>query len=109
MITDSFRACGIGDGLSELGGQKVFVNGNRATLADGTLAGSIAKMNEVLKNFCANTGLDVAAGVELVTKNPAVELGIYDALGSLEVGKAADITIFDDDFNIVKTFVAGEF
>ena len=108
LITDSFRACGIGEGLSELGGQKVFVKGNLATLEDGTIAGSVAKMNEVLKNFCANTKLDVASGVELVTKNPAVELKIFDKLGSLEVGKAADITIFDDGFNIKKTFVDGK-
>ena len=93
--------------VSELGGQKVFVKGDLATLADGTIAGSVAKMNDVLKNFCANTGLDVAAGVELVTKNPARELGIYDVLGSLEVGKAADITLFDDSFNIVTTFIRG--
>lgn len=108
LITDSCRACGIGDGISELGGQKVFVKGNVATLADGTLVGSVAKMNEVLKNFCANTGLDVAACVELVTKNPAVELGIFDKLGSLEVDKAADITTFDDEFNIKKTFINGK-
>lgn len=108
LITDSLRACGLGDGESELGGQKVFVSGNLATLADGTIAGSVAKMNDVLKNFCANTGLDVAAGVELVSKNPARELGIYDSLGSLEVGKAADITIFDDNFNIIKTFIRGK-
>ena len=107
LITDSFRACGLDDGLSELGGQKVFVKGNVATLADGTLVGSVAKMNEVLKNFCTNTNTNIAAGVELVTKNPAVELGIFDKLGSLEVGKAADITIFDDDFIIKKTFVRG--
>ena len=107
LITDSIRACGLGDGISELGGQKVFVKGNLATLEDGTLVGSVAKMNEVLKNFCANTNTDVATGVELVTKNPAVELKIYDKLGSLEVGKAADITLFDDDFNIKKTFVGG--
>ena len=106
LITDSFRACGLGDGLSELGGQKVFVKGNRATLEDGTLAGSVATMNTVLKNFRDNTGFDVAACVELVTKNPALELGIFNRLGSLEVGKAADITIFDDDFTIRKTFVA---
>ncbi len=105
LITDSMRACGLGDGESELGGQKVFVKGNVATLADGTIAGSVAKMNDVLKNFCTNTGLDVAAGVELVTKNPARELGCFDALGSLEVGKAADFTIFDDNFNIVRTIV----
>lgn len=107
LITDSIRACGLGDGLSELGGQKVFVKGNVATLEDGTIAGSVAKMNEVLKNFCTNTGIDVAAGVELVTKNPAVELNIFDTLGSLEVGKLADITVFDNEFNIKKTFIGG--
>lgn len=107
LITDSMRACGLGDGLSELGGQRVFVKGNLATLEDGTLVGSVATMNEVLKNFCANTGIDVAAAVEMITKNPAVELGIFDKTGSLEVGKAADITIFDDCFNIKKTFIGG--
>ena len=107
LITDSLRACGIGDGVSELGGQKVFVKGNLATLEDGTIVGSVAKMNEVLKIFCENTGFDIASGVELVTKNPAVELNIFDRLGSLEVGKAADITIFDDNFNIRKIFVRG--
>ena len=108
LITDSIRACGLGDGLSSLGGQTVYVRGNLATLADGTIVGSVATLNTVLKNFCANTGLDVASGVELVTKNPAVELNIFDRVGSLEVGKAADITIFDDDFNIRETFIDGQ-
>ena len=108
LITDSFRACGVGDGLSELGGQKVFVKGTLATLEDGTIAGSVAKMNEILKIFCANTSTDIAAGVEMITKNPAVELGIFDKTGSLEVGKAADIVLFDDEFNVKKTFVNGQ-
>ena len=108
LITDSIRACGLGDGLSELGGQTVYVRGNLATLADGTIVGSVATLNTVLKNFCANTGLDVASAVELVTKNPAVELNIFDRVGSLEVNKAADITIFDDDFNIRETFIDGQ-
>lgn len=107
LITDSIRACGLGDGLSELGGQTVYVHGNLATLADGTIVGSIATLNTVLKNFCANTNTDVASAVELVTKNPAVELNIFDRVGSLKVGKAADITIFDDDFNIQRTFIDG--
>ena len=61
-----------------------------------------------MKNFCANTATDIAAAVEMVTKNPAVELGIFDKTGSLEVGKAADIVIFDDDFNIKQTFINGQ-
>ncbi len=107
LITDSMRACGVGDGVSELGGQKVFVKGNLATLENGNIAASVAKMNDVVKNFRANTSIDVAEVVELVTKNPARDLKIYDNLGSLEVGKAADIVIFDENFNVQKTFVNG--
>ena len=64
-------------------------------------------MNQVVKNFRDNTNWDVEQVVELVTKNPAIELGIYDKLGSLEVGKAADVILFDDAFNVAKTFVGG--
>ena len=108
LITDSIRACGIGNGLSELGGQKIFVEGNLATLEDGTLAGSVAKMNDVVKNFAINSGFSTAEVVELVTKNPARELKIYDKIGSISVGKAADFVIFDEDFNVKRTIVDGK-
>lgn len=108
LITDSFRACGVGDGESELGGQKVFVKNNLATLADGTIAASVAKLNEVARNFSENTSATIAETVELVTKNPARRLNLYDKIGSLEVGKSADFVIFDENFNVKKTFVNGE-
>lgn len=109
LITDSCRACGIGDGISELGGQKIFIKKNIATLADGTIAASVAKMNDVVKNFYENTRADLAEIIELVTKNPARELKIYDKVGSLAVGKSADFVIFDENFNIKKTFIDGRF
>lgn len=108
LITDSFRACGIGDGESELGGQKVFVKNNLATLADGTIAASVATLNDVAKNFHENTSATIAETVELVTKNPARRLNLYEKIGSLEVGKSADFVIFDENFNVKKTFINGE-
>ena len=108
LITDSVRACGVGDGESELGGQKFFVKGNLATFADGTLVGSVAKMIDVVKNFAQNSGWEIPAVVELVTKNPARELQIYDEVGSIEVGKAADFVIFDENFNVKRTIIDGE-
>lgn len=108
LITDSVKACGIGDGLSELGGQKIFVNGNLATLEDGTLAGSVATMNNVVKNFARNSNFSVAEVVELVTKNPARELKIFDKVGSIEIGKSADFVIFDDNFNVKRTIIDGK-
>ena len=108
LITDSVRACGMGDGEGELGGQKFFVKGNLATLEDGTIVGSVAKMIDVVKNFYHNAEWTVPQVIELVTKNPARELGIYNRVGSIEVGKAADFVIFDENFNVKHTIINGE-
>ncbi|MBR6014108.1 MAG: N-acetylglucosamine-6-phosphate deacetylase [Selenomonadaceae bacterium] len=108
LITDSFRACGLGDGESEIGGQKVFVKKNIATLDDGTIAASVAKMNEVVKKFFENTQASLTETVELVTKNPAKRLNLYNEIGSIEVGKSADFVIFDENFNIRKTIIDGK-
>lgn len=106
-ITDSLRACGLGDGPSELGGQKVMVKGTLATLADGTIAGSVLCMNDGLRIFQQNTKASIAEVVRMVTKTPAEELGIYGEIGSLTVNKLADIVIFADDFTIKQVFCAG--
>ena len=106
-ITDSMRACGLSDGISELGGQKVYVNGTRATLADGTIAGSVLRMNDGLRILRENLDASIPAVVEMATRTPAKELNVYDKLGSLSVGKYADIVIFDEDFRIRRTIVGG--
>ena len=106
-ITDSMRACGLSDGVSELGGQKVYVNGTRATLADGTIAGSVLRMNDGLRILRENLGASIPTIVEMATRTPAEELNVYDKLGSLTVGKYADIAIFDEDFRIRRTIVGG--
>ncbi|WP_295159175.1 N-acetylglucosamine-6-phosphate deacetylase [Selenomonas sp. AE3005] len=108
LITDSLRACGLGDGPSELGGQEVFVKGELATLKDGTIAGSVATMNRCVKIFWENTGAQLPQIIEMVTKTPATELGIYDEAGSLESGKRADIVIFDEEVRIHKTVIGGK-
>jgi N-acetylglucosamine-6-phosphate deacetylase len=108
LITDSMRACGLGDGASELGGQTVQVKGQVATLADGTIAGSVLTMDRAVANFAANTGSGIAAAVSCAAKTPAQGLGIYDRIGSLELGKQADITIFDGAVRIQATIRQGE-
>ena len=106
-ITDSLRACGLGEGVSELGGQKVYVKGTLATLADGTIAGSVLCMNDGLRILHENIGAEIPSIVEMATRTPAEELGVYDDLGSLAVGKYADIAIFDEEFSVQRTIVGG--
>ncbi len=107
LITDSMRACGLGDGESELGGQKVYVKGQRATLADGTIAGSVLTMDRAMAVFRQNTGAPLAEVVSMVTQLPAQELGIYGMRGVLLPGRLADITIFDEALQIRRTIVRG--
>ncbi len=108
LITDSIRAAGLGDGESELGGQRVFVRDGKATLADGTLAGSVLTMDRALRNFADNTGCGIPAAAACASKAPAESLGLYGEIGSLEPGKRADIVIFDDEVRVKKTVVDGE-
>lgn len=107
LITDSMRACLLGDCESELGNQKVYVKNGKATLADGSMAGSVAPMNKVVANFKTNTKADWPTVVNMATLNPATEFGLDDQIGSLEANKLANITIFDENCNICQTFVKG--
>ena len=109
LVTDSMRACLQGDGESELGGQAVYVKDGQARLADGTLAGSTAVMNQVVLNFLINSGASLPDVVAMASANPAKDLGLYDRLGSLEEGKQADVVVLDsNDFHVKQTVIAGE-
>ena len=108
LITDSMRACLMPEGISELGGQTVYVKDGRATLKDGTIAGSIVTMDRELAIFRRATGIALPQLINLVTANPAKELGLYDKLGSLEEGKVADVVVFDEAMNMLDVWVEGE-
>ncbi|MCM0582110.1 N-acetylglucosamine-6-phosphate deacetylase [Weissella diestrammenae] len=94
LITDSMRAKGIGEGISELGGQKVWVKDGQARLEDGTLAGSVLQFKHAFLNMMAFTGATVQETVQMASVNQAKEFGLTNK-GTLEVGKDADFNLFD--------------
>lgn len=106
LVTDSLRACLMGDGESELGGHKVYVKGLRATLQDGTLAASVLSMHLGVKNLKEFAHLSLPEAVRAASLNPATELGLRDR-GSLAEGKRADLVFFDETFTISRTYVKG--
>ena len=108
LITDCTRAGGMPDGEYTLGGQPIFVNGVKCLLEDGTIAGSVLRLNNAVKNFRDNTTLPFWKVVSAASLSPAKAIGVDNRKGSLEAGKDADIIITDNDFNIVKTIIGGE-
>jgi len=110
LVTDATALAGQPDGTRvTLGGSTpIFRAGDRAVLADGTLAGSTLTMSEALSNLARFTGLSAADAVLLATENPARVLGIDGFKGRLEVGMDADIVILNRDLDVLQTFVKGE-
>ncbi len=106
LITDAMRAGCMKCGTYDLGGRSVEVNEGKAVLEDGTLAGSVLKMNDALSNMRKYTSMDLVEIVNSVTKIPAAKLGMTK--GELREGYDADIVIFDENFSIISTIVNGE-
>ncbi len=100
LISDAMRATGMEDGVYELGGQEVFKNGNRATLSDGTLAGSATNLADCLRH-AVSFGIPLASAVKAASVNPAKSIGA-DEIGSLAPGKEADILLLDKNLSLVK-------
>jgi len=107
LVTDAMRAGCLKCGVSEIGGQKVIVKEGEARLEDGTLAGSVLKLNEALKNFYEHSSLTLPELISTVTATPAKKLGLKR--GFLKEGYAADLVLFNKDFEIKKVIVSGEF
>lgn len=106
LVTDCTRAGGLGDGEYTLGGQPIFVNGIQCRLKDGTIAGSVLKLNEAVRNLRDNTNLNAAQAVQTATQNPAQAISQSDK-GSLDKGKDADIVLFDQDMNAKVVYIKG--
>ena len=101
LISDSMMATGMENGTYELGGQKVTMNNKKATLADGTIAGSATNLYDCMKK-AMEFGIKESDALFAATRNPAKSIGIYDKTGSLTPGKNSDILLTDEQYHLIK-------
>lgn len=108
LVTDAMRAKCMGDGCYELGGQEVHVADGKATLANGTLAGSVLCMPDAIKNIMKFTDCSLEDAIRMASYNPAHKLNLTSRKGSIDVGKDADLVVLSDKLNVKLTMVGGE-
>lgn len=113
LITDAMRGAGMPPGEFILGsihqGVKVIVEDGVAKLPDrSAFAGSVATADRLVRNMISMANVPVPEAIRMITETPARIMNIYDRKGSIEVGKDADIVIFDDDIAIHMTMVNGK-
>ena len=107
LISDAMRACGMPDGEYSLGGQKVFMNGGKATLEDGTIAGSATVLAECVRR-AVSFGVKLESAIKAATINPAKSADLYDVVGSLKEGKQADVVVLSKDLQPKLIVLAGK-
>ncbi len=107
LVTDAQAAMGTSKRSSQIGDRNTFADESSVRLADGTLAGSILKMDQAVRNMIEFSGCSLADAVNMASRTPAKVLGL-NRKGRIAAGCDADIVILDKDLNVQKTFVAGK-
>ncbi len=107
LISDSMEAAGKPDGEYSLGGLKVHVSGSHATLADGTLAGSVTPLYRCMLT-AVSMGIPLQSAVRAATINPCRSIGVDNLYGSIEKGKKAHFLILNQKDLSIKAVIKGQ-
>jgi len=109
LITDAMSAAGFGDGLYPLGPLQVRVQDGVARLVEGgSIAGSTLTLDVAFRRAVTINGLSLEQASQVLSLNPARQLGLADRVGSLEPGKYADLVVLDAAYELVAVMRRGE-
>lgn len=107
LITDALRSAGMPDGEYENGGQIFILKGIECRLQDGTIAGSVLRLNHGVRNLRDYACLPMYAAVRAASLSAAESANLSERKGSLTAGKDADIVLMDERCEVKKTIVNG--
>ncbi|KPJ50580.1 MAG: hypothetical protein AMJ38_01610 [Dehalococcoidia bacterium DG_22] len=108
LVTDGVAPAGLGPGTYSLFGRQVEVKGGVATLADGTLAGSVSTMDRMVRNLVRLDLASLQEALRMASLNPAAALGLEGGKGRIAPGFDADLVALDEGLEVAMTFVGGE-
>ncbi len=108
LITDAMSGAGLPDGVYRLMGYEITVEDGKATLEDGTLAGSTALLCHCVRNVHKEVGLPLGEAVKMASLNPARVIHQEQRLGRLAIGADANLAVIDQEVQVVLTMVKGK-
>ncbi|MCS7098993.1 MAG: N-acetylglucosamine-6-phosphate deacetylase [Sulfolobales archaeon] len=108
LVSDSISATGLPDGTYKLGGLDVEVSGGVARLVGrDVLAGSTLTMDRAFRN-ALSLGLKLEEAFYMASTTPAESIGLDSKIGSVDLGRAADLVVLGEGLSVVATFVGGK-
>ena len=111
LVTDANRAMGMPPGKYRFGpkdeGAWFESDGKVGFVSRESLASSVVGMDTMVRNMYENTSAEIHEAIRMATLTPAEQVGMDDEIGSLEVGKRADLILLDPTLKVTDTFVEG--
>lgn len=114
LITDSLRCTGLDAGTVVSGSME---NGRVVIIEDGVakmpdrqaFAGSIATADRLLRTAWRLAEIPLVDAVKMMSLTPARIFGLDGRKGSIDIGKDADLVVFDDEVRVRGVLVNGAF
>ena len=109
LVTDATAGAGLPEGSQfALFGKDCIVENGVCLLADrSALAGSVARMIDLVRIMVCEVNLPLNEAVAMATQNPARAIGL-EGKGRLSVGAGADFVVLSPQLEVVRTFAAAE-
>ncbi|QHP56424.1 N-acetylglucosamine-6-phosphate deacetylase [Pectobacterium carotovorum subsp. carotovorum] len=107
LVTDATAPAGADIDQFIFAGKTIYYRDGICVDEQGTLSGSALTMIEAVRNSVEHAGIALDEAIRMATLYPARAIGVDKQLGSIESGKVANLTVFDRDYHILKTFVNG--
>jgi N-acetylglucosamine-6-phosphate deacetylase len=112
LVTDCNRAMGMPPGKYRFGNEQdgswLLSNGEVGLAANGNgLASSIVGMDHMIREMTKATSATLPEVIRMATLTPAQRAGVNHEVGSIEVGKLADLVVLNNDLEIERVFLKG--
>lgn len=108
LVTDATAPAGAAIDKFIFAGKTIYCRNGLCVDEHGTLSGSALTMIEAVQNSVEYCGIALDEALRMATLYPARAMGVEKQLGTVAAGKAANLTVFTRDYQIIKTFVNGE-
>jgi N-acetylglucosamine-6-phosphate deacetylase len=107
LVTDAMPTVGSDQSTFVLQGRRIHVVDGVCRDDHGTLAGAALDMSTAVRNAVRMLDLDIVDAVRMASEYPAAFLGLESELGRIAPGYRANLTLLDEKYQVVSTWIDG--
>lgn len=107
LVTDATAPAGANIESFIFAGKTVYYRDGAVMDENGVLSGSALTMIKAVENSVTYLSIPLDEALRMASLYPARAIGVDDKLGSIAPGKIANLTVFNQDYQIIMTLVNG--